>query len=805
MQTQVPSHPTPSQLVLFAAGKLDDSQAVAVKRHLDACPGCSQALLQIPPDSLSAKIQVALAGYQPIPTESWAGAVPSALGSIPLTDDSDVSLAIPEELATHSKFRILRTLGRGGMGVVYLAEHRVMERQIAIKVINKALLENTEALQRFHAEVRAAAKLSHPNIVQAFDAEQSGDMHFLVMEYVEGRNLAEWVEKRQKALPIKHACSYVLQTARGLQHAFERNMVHRDIKPQNLMLTPKGQIKILDFGLARMVRERSAQAPGLTSDHAFMGTPEYVAPEQAADARQADIRADLYSLGCTLYFLLTGRPPFRGETAIKVVLAHVQDTPTPLTDIRSDVPAQLGQIVQRMLAKDARDRFQEPKDFIAVMAPLARSVSSAQPAKKVDSQENARSRVTVVKSETSRIIHSHQSPPDQPWAGLDAGQDDQERAAEPNVKAPFKRPAIYLLLILVLSCAAASIVIWQPNLEPGSHQSANKDELARSQAETPAPQVSRAEEPPPLPVDRGDFIRLMNDSDMNGWSLEGPHKTEIAVTDGTLSAHNSGPRGWVDHLVTNKADFRDFHLRFKFRSLEDDHAPPTVIVRIDNSPISFGGMRGYGISLGGASGAMPEDRGRTTFLNLDSRARASRELTKSINHKVSFSEWNTCDIITTGYRIQVYVNSKRVIDYEDEGRVFRSGAIALRFRPNTTNYYKDFQIRNLQLETHGDVAALNRTRWVYQKVEGNEFNETWDVFQKVGDKKWIESVTDLGNRFSRFTFTEIDRTEDYVELVRPDGTATMHIRLFENRGAIGSSRDNLRNWRNGSWVSAPQD
>ena len=370
MQTQLPTHPSQSQLADFAAGKLADSQIEAVAKHLEACGTCSKRVLSMPADSMTGRLQPAKEAYQPVPTGSWDGSSPSMLGAVLPPEDSSGPLEIPAELANHPKFRIIGELGRGGMGVVYRAEHRIMGRTVAIKVINKRLLENSEALQRFHGEVRAAAKLSHNNIVQSFDAEQAGDLHYLVMEFVEGKNLAELLEKRQKPLPIQHACAYVRQAALGLQHAYEQKMVHRDIKPHNLMLTPKGNIKILDFGLARVVRE-SSTGTSLTAADAFMGTPEYVAPEQAADARQADIRADLYSLGCTLYFLLAGRPPFREATAMKVVLAHVQNVPTPLTELRSDIPAELWAIVQKLLAKDPTQRFQTPSELVQALTPLA--------------------------------------------------------------------------------------------------------------------------------------------------------------------------------------------------------------------------------------------------------------------------------------------------------------------------------------------------------------------------------------------------------------------------------------------------
>jgi hypothetical protein len=256
------------------------------------------------------------------------------------------------------------------MGVIYLAEHRVMEKSVALKVISPAVLDNPEALARFQGEVKAAGRLDHPNIARAYDADQAGDLHFLVMEFVEGANLAQVLEQKGP-LPIPHACHYVRQAALGLQHAFEQGMVHRDVKPQNLMLTPKGLVKVLDFGLARLRSERG-RGGGLTQVDTFMGTPEYVSPEQAADARSADVRADIYSLGCTLYALLTGRPPFLEGTAVKLVLAHIEKEAKPLHELRPDVPKELSAIVARMLAKDPAQRFQTPVEVAQALAPFTK-------------------------------------------------------------------------------------------------------------------------------------------------------------------------------------------------------------------------------------------------------------------------------------------------------------------------------------------------------------------------------------------------------------------------------------------------
>jgi serine/threonine protein kinase len=245
------------------------------------------------------------------------------------------------------------------MGVVYQARQTgMMERPVVIKVVNSALLDHPTALERFRREVQAAAQLSHANIVTAYDAEQAGSLHLLVMEFVAGQSLAEVLDKKGP-LPVANACHCARQVALGLQHAHERGMVHRDIKPQNLMLTPKGLVKILDFGLAKIASE-SRTGTGLTALNAYMGTPEYSAPEQTTDAHSADIRADLYSLGCTLYYLLAGRPPFREDTAVKTILAHHEKEPQPLPELRLDVSAGLWQVVARLLAKDPARRFQTP-------------------------------------------------------------------------------------------------------------------------------------------------------------------------------------------------------------------------------------------------------------------------------------------------------------------------------------------------------------------------------------------------------------------------------------------------------------
>jgi serine/threonine protein kinase/WD40 repeat protein len=354
-------HPTADSLAAFALGKLSDAEASAVAAHLESCPDCRRAAASAPGDSFIARVRDARPSQSPLSGTR----LPRAAAHAPAPPPN-----LPPELAQHPRYRILRELGKGGMGVVYQARQDMMNRQVVIKVINQALLDHPDALERFRREVQAAASLSHPNIVTAYDAEQAGDLHMLVMEFVPGQNLAEVLAK-QGPLPVVRACQCARQAALGLQHAHEQKMVHRDIKPQNLMLTPRGQVKILDFGLAKVVSENRPKQT-LTALNSYMGTPDYSAPEQATDARSADIRADIYSLGCTLYCLLAGRPPFQEDTPVKTILAHLEKEPPPLPELRPDVPAALWAVVARLLAKDPAQRYQQPAEVAQALVPFVK-------------------------------------------------------------------------------------------------------------------------------------------------------------------------------------------------------------------------------------------------------------------------------------------------------------------------------------------------------------------------------------------------------------------------------------------------
>jgi len=263
---------------------------------------------------------------------------------------------------------IQEKIGAGGMGMVFKAQHRRMKRTVAVKILSPAALKNPVVLKRFHREVEAAAKLVHPNIVAAYDADEHNNLHFLVMEFVEGVDLHRYI-KEHGPLAVDKAVDYILQAARGLEHAHKQGIVHRDIKPANLLLDTQGTVKILDMGLARFHEGTSEKAPvdeaaALTETGSLMGTVDFMSPEQALDSRHADQASDMYSLGATLYFLLIGRALFDGETLMARVLAHRDNQAPSLRAARPEIPPQIDSIAQRMVAKKKGDRYPSMTDLI---------------------------------------------------------------------------------------------------------------------------------------------------------------------------------------------------------------------------------------------------------------------------------------------------------------------------------------------------------------------------------------------------------------------------------------------------------
>ena len=266
------------------------------------------------------------------------------------------------------KYRRIDLLGKGGMGSVFLAEHVTMNRRVALKILPKGMENNPVAMERFMAEARAIATVDHPNIVQAYSVDNEAGQYYMVMEYVEGRDL-ERIVTEGGPLDYARAAEYIRQAAEGLAHAHSRGMIHCDIKPSNLLVNSQGVVKILDLGLARLADEEQSDEAAKANQH-VLGTVDYMAPEQGLNAKSFDHRADIYSLGCTLYFLLTGHPPFPEGTLAQRIVKHQTQSAASIIEKRPDAPPQLVRICRKMMAKAPKDRYQSADDVVQALGEL---------------------------------------------------------------------------------------------------------------------------------------------------------------------------------------------------------------------------------------------------------------------------------------------------------------------------------------------------------------------------------------------------------------------------------------------------
>jgi len=367
------------EIAAYMLGTVDDDKLDAVGDHLADCPRCQEIAKEM--DSASDKLTDLLRGPKPADDFSSEPECQQVLPKVKKIGDtlfgsSETSregtagdeLTLPLRLG---EYLLLERIG-GHMGDVYKALHTTMDRFVAVKVLPAKALADQQAIGRFQQEMKAVGRLEHPNIVRAYDAREIEGKHVLVMELVEGKNLSNVVDSSGR-LSVADACEVVRQAAVGLQYVHEKGLVHRDVKPSNLMLTPEGQVRILDLGLARF-RAHRPSAKEMTGVGQAVGTPNYMAPEQVADSRQVDTRADVYGLGCTLYKLLSGRAPYddpRYEHTLDILTAHLSEPVPSIKAVRPDIPDELAAVVDRMLAKSPSDRFATPGQVAAALAPFA--------------------------------------------------------------------------------------------------------------------------------------------------------------------------------------------------------------------------------------------------------------------------------------------------------------------------------------------------------------------------------------------------------------------------------------------------
>jgi serine/threonine protein kinase len=364
--------PAVDELLAFSHGTLPPEAGDRIVLHLEHCNNCTQLLetLHECPDAILLDLR------QPVPLEAFTdgatGTVAKVLNSIDFRALRSSAAAPPEQLGD---YRLVKKLGQGGMGTVYQALHILLNKTVAIKVLSEHRLGKPRALARFRREMQAIGSLDHPNIVLATDAREENGVHFLVMEYVAGIDLAELV-RRRGPLPVAIACAIISQACKGLEYAYAKGgLVHRDLKPANLMLTHDGCVKVLDLGLARWIADEQPDLGGepLSGVDELMGTADYMAPEQWLSSN-VDIRADIYSLGCTLYYLLTGQPPYgtaEYDSSGKKMLAHTRTPMPPIRQRRPDVPESLARVLSQMMAKEPAQRPARPAQVVELLAPLA--------------------------------------------------------------------------------------------------------------------------------------------------------------------------------------------------------------------------------------------------------------------------------------------------------------------------------------------------------------------------------------------------------------------------------------------------
>lgn len=348
--------PDEKTLKLYIVGRLTPQQVEGIEKHLETCPACSERLAELE------------AGPNIPILDDIREAHLSGSKSGTLDDNSTNSPDIPR---TIGHYNVIDVLGSGGMGTVYSAENPHLDRKVAIKVVKPSRRIHQSSIDRFSREMKAVGKLHHPNIVQALDGGVIDGQPYLVMEYLEGSDLSRYV-KEHGPLQGEQACNIIRQAATGLDYAHRLGYVHRDIKPSNLWITPNGTVKILDFGLVGLLESEVTELPNGTPQHetvegVILGTLDYISPEQAKSSKEADNRSDIYSLGCTFYYLLTGNPPFDKETHPTTndkFNAHVKEPFPPLDPCRKDIPKMVDQLLRQMVAKQPEQRPQSASAIV---------------------------------------------------------------------------------------------------------------------------------------------------------------------------------------------------------------------------------------------------------------------------------------------------------------------------------------------------------------------------------------------------------------------------------------------------------
>jgi serine/threonine protein kinase len=654
-------HPTLEILLAHANGVTHPT----VVQHLETCLDCRRKVAQ-------------LSGTSP------------DVSRIPETESVITHVPIPPELANHSQYEDVRILGQGGMGVVYLAKNRMMDRLEVLKVVNRKLLSKSGAAERFLREIRSAAKLRHPNVVTAYSTLEAGELLVFAMEYVPGDDLSKII-KSKGPLPIQNACFYISQVALGLQHAHEKGMVHRDIKPSNLILTREGKkliVKILDFGLAKANQEDDND-PQLTGEGRMLGTPDYIAPEQILDAASADIRSDIYSLGCTLYHLLAGETPFHGASLYALLHAHQQTTPTPLSRFRADIPAELAAVVNKMMAKSPADRYQEPGQIARALAPFIKLGSKSEPTvggsgpmevippPRIEPLPNEVVAPPPPKSNGGfqNLIPSGSSTALTPPSSKRISQSSTKRKSTRPVpkKNPYFVPVIAASAILFIIIVAAALGVFSggSNKDPNSPKT---KEVSRGEVNPSTVKVADAGKSQSSP-----FVPLFAGSiDANIWDLTDPTANGWSAVNGVLVGKVEGANRFFNSLSTRRNDYGDFILRVTLPRDRNQNSRKIIFREVVDS----GNSSHYAVNTGGKEIDGDEVPAGSIYKFIDKTGQGGGKNVKpQVAALVQADDSNTervIEIRAIGVTITTFVNGVQVATWTDTDKPLRQGRFRLR-------------------------------------------------------------------------------------------------------------------------------
>lgn len=599
-------------------------------------------------------------------------------------------------------YLILDKLGEGGMGAVYRARNWKLGRVAAVKLIRKERLTSGDAVRRFQREIRAASQLEHPNVVRAYDADEVNGAHFFAMEYVEGIDLSKLV-REHGPLPAALACEYIRQAALGLQHAHERGLVHRDIKPGNLLLARGGKgagtVKVLDLGLARQEEAASEHSATLTQVGMLMGTPDYMAPEQSVSARTVDGRADLYSLGCSLYLLLTGSVPFPGGSLTEKLLKHQMEQPKPIEMLRPDVPAEVADVVYKLLAKKPDERFQSAGELAEKLAALLKNAGSWQ-AEKSSRRSAGRTSQTGAGSNSfwQEVAATYNPPANRtPW-GLLLGA-----------------TGAFLLLLVGIAIGLVALNRWS-------------NRLANDQSRVQPPEVPRIVLPQERPWRTLPLITngaIDKDWTQVGWG-------GFAVDGGSL--RTEGDEKGLGLLLYQKERFGNCQIRVKYKC-KDARANSGVHVRIDDGILDKLDEKPYAVQKN-ADGTIPADAQKKQMESaelelgpwygvhhgyeiqiMDTAKESQRtgsvySFTNAVP-KEPPAGWRTMIITLEGNRVLVDLDGERVSDFDPDTSEFpkeriwfepkrepqrpQFGYIGLQnYNPGESVWFKEISVRPLE-------------------------------------------------------------------------------------------------------------